>query len=226
MLFSCAFLVNGKAFVYCGLGNETLVTLHLKLTGPKYIINGTTVQFKGDTNLLNISEDVYFYEDVVGYLGSDSTDWAGNAHYNISFASRGETDISAVVKKGILGDVCSYQTSYVQSAPTITTITKNIYYSGNRLLGDLSAYGTIDNSFSKHGQLGPGVSYIWEKKHIALWDGRRCDVNEEVAVWETIANSNSETLTVDQYACDTRFRVKSYDGTFYSDYSQTFIVGK
>ncbi|MCP4986767.1 MAG: hypothetical protein GY928_12155 [Colwellia sp.] len=200
-------------------------TQNIDMYGDRYVLLNSTSKFELDTNLFNVTRTVRFYTDNQGYVGKDSTDIFGDASLDIFFNVRGKTDVSSEISNTLMDDWCIYKEVSVHYSPTVSEIENNLQHSGDRFFGSITVSGTIDESYSKYGESGQGIIFFWEKKHVSYWTGSRCDVIEESAAWEHMANT-SNSIDVDYYSCDTRFRVKTYDGTYYSNLRELFVPGR
>ncbi len=118
-----------------------------------------------------------------------------------------------------VGLSCDTNFVYVQNKPTVgTTISQTI--EPGRVSGMIYFSGLQDQYYSKNAVNNLPVQYVVQRKVMAAWTGKFCDVVEEYNNWETIRHlSPSSSLSFSNIDCHVGYRVRAFDGKFYSSWS-------
>ena len=204
----------------CQEGSNGLIE---RIEGSDYAAIGIPVRYKADLSLPSgVYKDVEFGSSESGVVGSDNAGVEGNAYKNITFNTSLNRGVNGGVVWADAEGPCAYKFITVHDAPS-ASISSNYVNSSGWFFGSINANGSID-SLSKSGLAGVSIKYQFEQFRDHVWTGLRCDVVEETARWETVqALSTNNSFDFEYRACPIKFRVRSYDGTFYSAWANISI---
>ncbi len=118
-----------------------------------------------------------------------------------------------------VGLSCDTKFVYVQNKPTVSTTISQTIEPG-RVSGMIYFSGLQDNYYSKNAVNNLPVQYEVQRKVMAQWTGKFCDIVEEYYNWETIRHlSPSDSIPFSNIDCHVDYRVRVFDGKYYSSWS-------
>lgn len=195
-----------------------------KVEGSNFAAVGYPVRYKADLQIpAGIYVDVDFGTSEDGLVGEDNSGIDGNAYHYITF----ETILSRQVNNSLVWvdteGFCAYKLITVHGAP-IANISDSVTNDGSYISGVITGGGLIDE-LSKSGLSDSPIKYEFQAYKDHKWNGKRCEVIEEIAKWETVQSLSSDnTFNFSYRACPVRFRVRSYGGVFYSDWANSRMI--
>jgi len=193
--------VNKYALLNLDYTNRAKVDTHLDPTG-----DGVDIDFWS-------SEDNYIGDDHVSPLRN-------HAQHKYNFSSRGKHTIWVEsYEDGLNVRLCAYTNVNAQRAPTVSTTKSQTIYP-DRVNGTIYFSGTQDELYSKNAEENLPIQYEVQSKLITRWTGQVCDVVEESSSWQNYRSlSSSSSTTFSNIDCMIDYRIRSFDGKYYSDWS-------
>ncbi len=196
----------------------------LAAVSNKHLLRNGFNTIKGDgAYYLSRHDNIYFYDALGGYRGYDKSNFEGNAYktYKMQDKNNHGNGLGWIwVMKNLSENIpmCSKKEVYFQNAPTVST-TKSQTVVPGRVSGMIYFSG-IQDYYSKNAVEHLPIKYEVQRKVMAKWTGQFCDIVEEYNNWQTIRHlSPSSSISFDNIDCHVDYRIRSFDGTYYSSWS-------
>ena len=188
----------------------------INLYSPQYAIYKKPTRFTGKSieGLPSGNDHIPFYTQYQGKIGEFQVDfWTGEQEKKFTLRHLGPVWVWVA-----RSNVCSKDEVFVHLQPTIevtslvdsTEETSHIEFF---LDGNFYPWSRADVE-------GLDIQFQVQRKIISEWRGNFCDVTEEFNEWETVKYlSSSSYYGASHDACEIHYRIRSYDGEYYSDWN-------